>query len=61
MVCVRFLRTQQRVKNRCQVLPRRIVSVLAGLVGVGVVCDFYPLVDNEQQCFLLVVCAQLVI
>ena len=34
MVCVRFLRTQQRVKNRCQ-LPRPEDRIIASRLGSG--------------------------
>ena len=58
MVCVRFLRTQQRVKNRCQ-LPRGGVAVIVLCGWLWLFCFDYPLVDNVQTVdFLLVVLAQ---
>lgn len=58
MVCVRSLRTQQRVKNRCQLTSfwgGRDVSFL----GMEWLLRFdYPLVDNDQTALLLVVQTQ---
>ena len=59
MVCVRILRTQQRVKNRCQLTSFRGDGDLA-FCGLGS-CRFEVIIlwlTMIKQCFLLVVLAQ---
>ncbi len=49
LVCVRFLRTQQRAKNRCQVLSRFVV--VAPFLGLLSWAGFISLVDLELSQF----------